>query len=76
MKRLRDSIAVRAKFEQLQDALDDYFLRLKLDAQVKRLTKEVRRLEELHGITRIKQDDLVNNYASSGDNEVVLTRDG
>ena len=54
MKRLRDSIPVRAKFEQLQDALDDYFLRLKLDAQVKRLTKEVRRLEELHGIKGIK----------------------
>ena len=57
MKRLRDSIAVRAKFEQLQDALDDYFLRLKLDAQVKRLTKEVRRLEELHGIKRYQTID-------------------
>ena len=57
MKRLRDSIPVRAKFEQLQDALDDYFLRLKLDAQVKRLTKEVRRLEELHGIKRYQTID-------------------
>ena len=57
MKRLRDSIPVRAKFEQLQDALDDYFFRLKLDAQVKRLTKEVRRLEELHGIKRYQTID-------------------
>ena len=46
MKRLRDSIAVRAKFEQLQDALDDYFFRLKLDARVKRLTKRVEEYEE------------------------------
>ena len=73
MKRLRDSIAVRAKFEQLQDALDDYFLRLKLDAQVKRLTKEVRRLEELHGIKRYQTID---SSMSSPHAEQVSTRGG
>ena len=71
MKRLRDSIPVRAKFEQLQDALDDYFLRLKLDAQVKRLTKEVWRLEELHGIKRYQTID---SSMSSPTKEQVQTR--
>ena len=71
MRRIRDSIAVRAKFEQLQDALDDYFLRLKLDAQVKRLTKEVRRLEELHGIKRYQTLD---SSMSSPTKEQVQTR--
>ena len=73
MKRLRDSIPVRAQFEQLQDALDDYFLRLKLDAQVKRLTKEVRRLEELHGIKRYQTID---SSMSSPHAEQVSTRGG
>ena len=73
MKRLRDSIPVRAKFEQLQDALDDYFLRLKLDTQVKRLTKEVRRLEELHGIKRYQTID---SSMSSPTKEQVQTRGG
>ena len=73
MKRLRDSIPVRAKFEQLQDALDVYFLRLKLDAQVKRLTKEVRRLEELHGIKRYQTID---SSMSSPTKEQVQTRGG
>ena len=73
MRRIRDSIAVRAKFEQLQDALDDYFLRLKLDAQVKRLTKEVRRLEELHGIKRYQTID---SSMSSPTKEQVQTRGG
>ena len=73
MRRIRDSIAVRAKFEQLQDALDDYFLRLKLDAQVKRLTKEVRRLEELHGIKRYQTID---SSMSSPHAEQVSTRGG
>ena len=73
MKRLRDSIAVRAKFEQLQDALDDYFFRLQLDAQVKRLTKEVRRLEELHGIKRYQTID---SNMIPPIKEQVSTRDG
>ena len=73
MKRLRDSIPVRAKFEQLRDALDDYFFRLKLDAQVKRLTKEVRRLEELHGIKRYQTLD---SNMTSPINDQVSTRGG
>ena len=55
MRRIRDSIAVIAKFEQLQDALDDYFFRLKLAARVKRLTKRVEEYEEKCGIKRNKK---------------------
>ena len=72
MKRLRDSIAVRAKFEQLQDALDDYFFRLKLDARVKRLTKKVEEYEEKCGVKRINN----NMHASPSLNEIVQTRTG
>ena len=73
MKRLRDSIAVRAKFEQLQDALDDYFLRLKLDAQVKRLTKKVEEYEAKCGIKRYQR---ITSNIDSPSNEQVLTRGG
>ena len=73
MKRIRDSIAVRAKFEQLQDALDDYFLRLKLDAQVKRLTKKVEEYEAKCGIKRYQR---ITSNIDSPSNEQVLTRGG
>ena len=73
MKRLRDSIAVRAMFEQLQDALDDYFLRLKLDAQVKRLTKKVEEYEAKCGIKRYRTID---SNMSSPHAEQVSTRGG
>ena len=73
MKRLRDSIAVRAKFEQLQDALDDYFFRLKLDAQVKRLTKKVEEYEAKCGIKRYQR---ITSNIDSPSNEQVLTRGG
>ena len=73
MKRLRDSIAVRAKFEQLQDALDDYFFRLKLDAQVKRLTKKVEEYEEKYGIKRYQR---ITSNIDSPYNDQVSTRGG
>ena len=73
MKRLRDSIAVRAKFEQLQDALDDYFFRLKLDARVKRLTKRIEEYEEKCGIKRYRTID---SNMSSPHAEQVSTRGG
>ena len=73
MKRLRDSIAVRAKFEQLQDALDDYFFRLKLDARVKRLTKKVEEYEAKCGIKRYQRKS---SNIDSPSNEQVLTRGG
>ena len=74
MKRLRDSIAVRAKFEQLQDALDDYFFRLKLDARIKRLTKRVEEYEEKCGIKRYRT--LNTNMSSPHAKEQVSTRGG
>ena len=73
MKRLRDSIPVRAKFEQLQDALDDYFFRLKLDARVKRLTKKVEEYEAKCGIKRYQR---ITSNIDSPSNEQVLTRGG
>ena len=73
MKRLRDSIAVRSKFEQLQDALDDYFFRLKLDARIKRLTKRVEEYEEKCGIKRYRT---LNTNTSSPHAEQVSTRGG
>ena len=73
MRRIRDSIAVRAKFEQLQDALDDYFFRLKLDARVKRLTKKVEEYEAKCGIKRYRNID---SSMSSPHAEQVSTRGG
>ena len=73
MRRIRDSIAVRAKFEQLQDALDDYFFRLKLDARVKRLTKKVEEYEAKCGIKRYQR---ITSNIDSPSNEQVLTRGG
>tara|TARA_Y100000356_G_scaffold6874_1_gene5057 strand:- start:256 stop:477 length:222 start_codon:yes stop_codon:yes gene_type:complete len=73
MKRLRDSIPVRAKFEQLQDTLDDYFFRLKLDARVKRLTKKVEEYEEKCGIKRYQR---ITSNIDSPYNDQVSTRGG
>ena len=75
MKRLRDSIPVRAKFEQLQEALEDYLARLKFHRRFKKLEKRVHEYEEKCGRKRIK---MVNNnmIASPSLNEIVQTRSG
>ena len=75
MKRVIDSIQVRAKMILLEEALEDYLARLKFHRRFKKLEKRVHEYEEKCGRKRIK---MVNNnmIASPSLNEICQTRTG
>ena len=76
MRKAIDSIQVRAKMILLEEALEDYLARLKFRIRFLKLKKRVEEYEEKCGIKRIKQENLLNNYASPNNHEVLKTRTG